>query len=174
MMFWNGLETLTNGQPADGALGSSIGWPRCCGKIKVDASGRLWALAFEGLRFLDVYELPLTSYASPIYTLWSHETTLPVLGTNSTTRIKHSIHGLAPVGNGEFLWLSDTDNHRVLRIRDPLTNPVVDVILGQEDVNGNKCNRGLFPAAEATVEDLDVICFPSALSIDREGKPLCV
>ena len=32
------------------------------------------------------------------------------------------------------------------------------------------CNRGLIPAAEATVDDLDVLCFPSALSIDRKGN----
>ena len=170
MMFWNGLDTLSSGQRADGAIGSTVGWPRCCGKLKVDASGRLWAPAFDGIAYLDVYQLPLTEYSVPIHTFWTHEMTLPVLGTDSTTRIKNSIHGVAPVGSGEWVWLSDTDGHRVLRVRDPLTNPVVDVILGQKDADGDQCNRGLFPAGRATVEDLDVICFPSALSIDRNGN----
>ena len=82
--------------------------------------------------------------------------------------------GIAPVGAGEFVWLSDSDNHRVLRIRDPLTNPVVDVILGQEDASGNECNRGRFEAAARTSvaieSNSDVLCYPGALSVDRFGN----
>ena len=44
IMFWNDLDALTSGQAANGAVGSTVGWPRCCGKMKVDSSGRLWAL----------------------------------------------------------------------------------------------------------------------------------
>ena len=84
------------------------------------------------------------------------------------------IFGLAPEGNGERLWISDTDNHRVLRIRDPLTNPVVDVILGQRNASGHQCNHGRFPAVDRTAIESglhnDVLCFPGALSIDRLGN----
>ena len=100
--------------------------------------------------------------------------TLPVLGEDSRVKLGPAMFGVAPVGASEFLWLSDTDNHRVLRIRDPLTNPVVDVILGQADVGGNRCNRDRFrPAAKTSIADesnSDVLCYPGALSIDRLGN----
>ena len=179
LMFWNGLDTLSNGRPADGIVGdefTSPDWrPWCCGRIKVDAAGRLWVLSFEGRKFVDVYQLPLTEASVPLHTMWTDiGRTLPVLGQDSRVAVGPAMFGIAPVGSGEFVWLSDTDNHRVLRIRDPLTNPVVDVILGQSDASGKECNRGRFQAAARTsVADLsnsDVLCFPGALSIDRFGN----
>ena len=179
LMFWNGLDTLSNGRPADGVVGEEHQaldtWDWCCGRIKADAAGRLWVLSFEGRRFIDVYQLPLTEESVPLHTTWTDiGRTLPVLGEDSRILIGPAMFGVAPVGSGEFVWLSDTDNHRVLRIRDPLTNPVVDVILGQEDTSGNECNRGRFPAAARTSVALesnsDVLCFPGALSIDRLGN----
>ena len=178
LMYWNGLDTLTNGRPADGVVGDENefrAWPWCCGRIKVDAAGRLWVLSFEGRKFVDVYQLPLTETSVPLHTMWTDTgMTLPVLGQDSRVAIGTRIFGIAPVGSGEFVWLSDSDNHRVLRIRDPLTDPVVDVILGQEDASGNLCNRARFPAAEwPASEDPsngDVLCSPGALSIDRLGN----
>ena len=179
LMFWNGLDTLADGRAADGIVGDEAqppdGRDSCCGKIKVDSAGRLWVLSFEGKRFLDVYQLPLTDLSVPLHTIWIDEgVTLPVLGEGSRVVLGHGRLGIAPVANGDFVWLSDTDNHRVLRIRDPLTEPVVDVILGQEDASGNLCNRGRFePAARTSIQDPtnnDVLCFPGALAIDRLGN----
>ena len=177
LMFWNGLEALTNGQPADGVIGdeSAVGeWHYCCGRIKTDDAGKLWVLAFEGIHFIDVYQLPLSEYAVPLHTVWKDQATFPVLGTEERLSLGHSIDGIAPVGKGEFLWLSDTDNHRVVRIRNPLTDPVVDVVLGQTDAETTECNKGRFPAAgkpdTENRRNLDVLCFPGALSIDNEGN----
>ena len=179
LLFWNGLRTLSNGKPADGVVGEENQgpgtWQWCCGRIKVDTAGRLWVLSFEGLRFVDVYQLPLTEESVPLYTMWKDiGNTLPVLGEDSRVAIGPKMFGIAPVGASEFVWLSDSDNHRVLRIRDPLTNPVVDVILGQADAGGKQCNRGRFePAAKTSIADLsnsDVLCYPGALSIDRLGN----
>ena len=177
LMFWNGLDSLANGQPADGVVGDEFAifeWPYCCGRIKVDAAGRLWVLSFEGRHFLDVYQLPLTEYSVPLHTIWKATTSFPVLGTEDRITLGNGIAGIAPVGSGEFLWLSDTDNHRVLRIRNPLTAPVVDVVLGQADASGNQCNRGWFRAADPDAidsgENADLLCFPGALSIDRLGN----
>ena len=42
LMYWNGLDELTDGQPANGEIGerfSSRRWAHCCGRIKADASG---------------------------------------------------------------------------------------------------------------------------------------
>ena len=177
LVFWNGLDMLTDGRPADGVVGNEFEVDEgtyCCGRIKVDEAGRLWVLAFEGRYFLDVYELPLTEYSVPMHTIWKGTATFPVLGTGEEITLGGGIHGIAPVGSGEFLWLSDTDNHRVLRIRDPMTAPVVDVILGQKDASGDQCNRGMFPAADPleieSGENADVLCFPGALTIDRQGN----
>ena len=179
LMFWNGLDTLTSGRPADGVVGDEfeVGeWPTpCCGRIKVDEAGRLWVLAWEGEYYLDVYQLPLTEYSVPLHTIWKETAAaFPVLGTEEEITLGLRIFGIAPAGSGEVLWLSDTDNHRVLRIRDPMTAPVVDVILGQGDARGDQCNRGMFPAAEPSEidsgENADVLCFPGALTIDRQGN----
>ena len=177
LMFWNGLDTLANGRPADGAVGDvSIrkGWTTCCGRIKVDEAGRLWVLGFEGVNLLDVYQLPLTESSVPIHTFFTNETDFPVLGQQYRVEIGRRIFGIAPVGGGEFVWLSDTDNHRVLRIRDPLTNPVVDVILGQQTATASECNQGRYPPADRN-EFLGgahkyLLCSPGALSIDRHGN----
>ena len=168
LMFWNGLETLNVGQAADGIVGDEFDvreWFYCCGRIKVDSAGRLWVLAFEGRHFIDVYQLPLTEYSVPIHTMWKEDAVFPVLGTTEEITVGPGIHGIAPVNSGEFLWLSDTDNHRVIRIRDPLNDPVVDIILGQEDALGTDCNQGRSSGAA-----LDELCYPGALSIDRMGN----
>ena len=179
-MFWNGLDDLEDGQPPDGVIGSKYEegyWTDCCGKVKVDEAGRLWVLGFEGRRFIDVYQLPLTEYSAPIHTIWLDEQTFPVLDAGAEVSIRDRSFGIAPSGSGEFLWLGDTDNHRVLRIRDPLTNPVVDVILGQSDHAGVNCNRIAplrphepDPEGALLNPQLDTMCFPGAISIDNFGN----
>ncbi len=177
LLFWNGLDTLHNGRPADGAVGDELAtgdWPHCCGRIKVDEAGRLWVLGFEGVNLLEVYQLPLTENSVPLHTIFTQEITLPILGQRFKIELGRRKFGIAPVGSGEFVWLSDTDNHRVLRIRDPLTNPVVDAILGQQTAFANKCNAGRIPAADwdalSAGEHRNLLCFPGALSIDRLGN----
>ncbi len=177
LMFWNGLDSLVNGQPADGVVGDEFAvgeWAYCCGRIKADTAGRLWVLSFEGTHYLDVYQLPLTEYSVPLHTIWKDKAVFPVLGMGEEVALGRGIHGIAPVGNGEALWISDTDNHRVLRIRNPLTNPVVDVVLGQMDASGNQCNQGKFPAADPLAFESggnpSLLCFPGALAIDRKGN----
>ena len=180
LMFWNGLDTITDGQPADGVVGDGffvIGGVDCCGRIKVDAAGRLWVTSFDGRGFIDVYQLPLTEHSAPIHTIWTREATFPVLGADDRIALGRRIFGIAPVGQGEFLWLADTDNHRVLRIRDPLVSPVVDVVLGQESAGGTLCNRAvdLGPHANVGRDEMgeptaNTLCFPGALSIDWLGN----
>ena len=169
LMFWNGLEELSNGKTADGVVGDvNHRWdhPACCDDIKADTSGRLWVMGAEGSwEFIDVYQLPLTHQSAPLHTIWTKTISLPVLGTNRDLKLGNRLFGLVPTHGGAFLWLSDTDNHRVLRIRNPLTDPVVDVILGQETETGKECNRG-----KSSLPDIDMLCFPGDLSIDRMGN----
>ena len=170
LMFWNNLDTIANGQSADGVIGDAFSvreWPGCCTRIKADEAGRLWVISYDGIHYIDVYQLPLNENSVPIHTIWLEEASFPVLGTDARVALSPGIDAVAPVGQGEFLWVSDRNNHRVLRIRDPLVNPVVDVILGQEDAEGNQCNRGMDPSPFSAANTL---CFPGALSIDRLGN----
>ena len=200
LMFWNGINSLSNGKPADGVIGETH-WQQsahtCCGRIKVDQAGRLWVLGTDVTRFIRVYQLPLTAQAIPIQTIRTESLSLPVLGTSDRVRIGPTtqriltvggppggtsittgpfIRSIAPVGNGDMVWISDSYNHRVLRIRDPLTNPVVDVILGQTDSSGNMCNRHSHispwanPADHTGPPTADMLCFPGGLAIDRFGN----
>ncbi len=195
LLFWNGVSDLKNGEVADGIVGEthwSPDWERCCGQIKVDGAGRLWVLGTDETRYIKVYELPLTAQSVPIKTIETKGASFPVLGTNKTVTLGPTtfqapersteatagpfIRGIAPVGSGESVWISDAYSHRVLRIRDPLSDPVVDVILGQKSVTGTKCNRQAHIGAWDNPEDstspptADMLCFPGALSIDRLGN----
>ena len=179
LLFWNDLDSLSNGKEADGVIGNEgwRAWANCCSRIKADAAGKLWSLSWEGRHFIDVYQFPLDEHSAPIATLWTGGATYPVLGSGNRVQTGGRIFGLAPVDGGRFLWLSDTDNHRVLRIRNPLTDPVVDVILGQVDADGTKCNRrvnlrGHQPVDQSVFENVaaDMLCFPGALSLDRFGN----
>ena len=177
LMYWNGLDALSDGRPADGVVGDEFqvgGWTYCCGRIKVDASGRLWVLGFEGRYYLEVYQLPLTEKSVPLHTIWKESASFPVLGTTERIFLGGRVFGIAPVEGGEHIWISDTDNHRVLRIRDPLTVPMVDVVLGQEDSKSTLCNQGRFREDDRNAigggGHGDVLCYPGALSIDRLGN----
>lgn len=92
---------------------------------------------------------------------------IPVLGGGNVHL--GSVSGVAPAPDGKFVWAADGSNSRVLRIRDPLTAPVVDVVLGQTDPSGTQCNRGLTgPAAPDVLPDM--ICWPGTVSLDRKGN----
>ena len=180
LLYWNGLGELSDGQPADGAIGEEHWqntWHSCCGRIKAAKSGHLWVLGFEGNDYIDVYDLPLHDRSVAFHTIWTRRADFPVLGTVSRVSLGHRLFGIAPTDDGRFLWLSDTDNHRVLRIRDPIANPIVDVILGQAEPSGAKCNRRaqVGPHSERDPEVYDdpldnMLCFPGALSIDNLGN----
>ncbi len=174
LLFWNGTDTLANGRPPDGLIGdeSLTGlFPMCCARIKVDQAGHLWVASVHPTDYVDVYQLPLDRYSVPVHTIWTKGATFPVLGTDGHISLGDRIMGIAPLGAGEFLWLSDTTNHRVLRIRDPLTDPVVDVVLGQPDASRISCNRAdNSKGGTAGFPYLDTLCFPATLSVDRLGN----
>jgi len=171
LLFWNDISKLSNGKPADGVVGSlEFSYqPTCCIRIKPDSASRLWVQnAYGGI---DIYQLPLKTGAIPTRVIQPNMT-ISVLGVGSLA-IGDRIDGLVPVGQGEFLWISDTNNHRVLRIRNPLTAPMVDIILGQTNANGNECNRGLIPPPNTGTDQVaaaDMLCYPGALSLDQLGN----
>ncbi len=71
---------------------------------------------------------------------------------------------IAATKDGKYLWISDSENSRILRVRDPLTNPTVDVVIGQPDISSNQCNQGLSAPTART------LCYPGHISIDNDGN----
>ena len=163
ILFWNNApDSLTNGKAADGVIiapnfNTALDSPT--GEIKVDGQNRLWVLSSDTI---SVYHLPLLTGAMPFYTLRP-----PVMVRASIVWNPNlDIAGMIVTDNGDYLWLSDPDNHRVIRIADPLTNPVVDVVLGQLNVMENQCNQGRGldqPSANS-------LCFPGGIAMDRNGN----
>jgi sugar lactone lactonase YvrE len=175
LMFWNDTSTLTNGQPADGCL-EVLDAPGCLfegqhryGRLTADRGGHLWVLDtpdfVNGL--IDVYSLPLNGNSTPFTTLTSP---LPVLGGGSISWDDLLIiGGIASNGAGTRVWVADPYRNRVFRIRDPLTSPVVDIVLGQTDPNGILCNQGhgdeghLMPSQNS-------LCKPGSVTLDSHGN----
>ncbi len=161
MLFWNNPPYLSNGQVADGYTGAPS--PRvqsapAFGRIRQDTQSRLWALRGGTI---EVYALPLTTGAAPVKTLVSP---LPLLGGGSITWDSDLLlGGIAPVGDGEQVWVADPRRHRVFRIRDTSTAPLVDVVLGQADGLGTACNRGLARSRAS-------LCHPGAVALDPDGN----
>jgi hypothetical protein len=76
--------------------------------------------------------------------------------------------GDAPVGAGDAIWVSHPATNRVFRVRNPLTTPLVDVILGQTNAAGTLCNRGEIPppiTGTALRAEADMLCAPGAVAL---------
>lgn len=172
LLFWNGLRNLTNGKSPDGILGLTYAsfFPEFGSGISTSTNCNLWFIRNDGA--IDTYQMPLSSGSKPTRIFQPHQS-IEVLGGGILIMDVGINSALAPVGNSDFLWISEPDNNRVYRVRHPLVSPQVDVILGQLDPNGILCNRGGTKAHNTATNmnvALDVLCHPSSLSIDRLGN----
>ncbi len=178
LLFWNDAKTLSSGQPANGYAGIS-GFedrdPWGIGMITAD-SNHMFVVRKSTV---DVYDLPLVSGAQPVTRgVISSERPLPVLGGGEIKwGFNDDFWGIDVTSDGKYLWLTQaSDNtHRVIRVRDPLTSPVVDVILGQANATDASCNRD--PAlnnysgtAEPTGAATNTVCKPGGVTLDRLGN----
>jgi hypothetical protein len=172
VLFWNNPLALGNGQAASGVTGGVVTFTTradgCCLTLQADHSHHLWvsfAQAADPDR-LAVYGLPLATGSAPLRTI---QLPLPVLGGGQIAFApgEHHFWGVAPSADSSVLWVSQSSDSRVFRIRNPLTNPVVDVILGQTAPSGILCNRGGDPITGATPDSL---CWPGSLALDRFGN----
>jgi sugar lactone lactonase YvrE len=168
LLFWNNASSLTNGQAADGYVGVPSFFvqagPDLYGRIAADGASHLWLLISPDFVIgqILVYSLPLTTGASPILTLNSP---LPVLG-GGTVSWDWAIYigGLAPNSAGTKLWVADPIRNRVFRVSNPLSNPVVDIVLGQTSLSGTLCNQG------NPVPSQTSLCDPGSVALDPQGN----
>ncbi|GIW44427.1 MAG: hypothetical protein KatS3mg077_1709 [Candidatus Binatia bacterium] len=162
-LFWNNPPSFMNGQAPDGFAGvtSAQHWRANAsplGRIRAGDGGHLWVIRDNRLL---VYSLPLTQGAKPVQVL---APPIAALGGGEIELAR--IEGVAPVGRGEQIWVADSWGHRVVRIRNPLTNPVMDVVLGQRSLGGKQCNHGRGPGSPSR----DSLCFPGSVSLDPSGN----
>ncbi len=168
LLFWNNASSLTNGQAADGYVGVPSFFvqagPDLYGRIAADGASHLWLLISPDFVIgqILIYSVPLTTGASPVLTLNSP---LPVLG-GGTVSWDWAIYigGLAPNSAGTKVWVADPIRNRVFRVSNPLSNPVVDIVLGQTSLSGTLCNQGN-PAPSQTS-----LCDPGSVVLDSKGN----
>jgi sugar lactone lactonase YvrE len=167
LMFWNNPTAVTMGQAPTGCVGDCLDLSPGFSELKVDAADRIWVTREHEI---DVYQAPLSAASTPIKVL----TSVPILGGGTVDLTAFTTFGLVPSPDGQYLWLSQTEASRAVRVRGPLTaSPIVDIILGQTTTTGADCNRGVVPEPNTLtnlVADLTMLCMPSALSMDRMGN----
>ena len=163
LLYWNipsgGVAGISSGTPATGNAGSnptSILTGTYFGRITTDQAAsygspnsHLWALATTNAGYdfqVRVYSLPL-SQGDLGALVWDSINPLPLLsGGTLTLGIQNNPYfenGLAVTPDGQYLWLTDNSHNRVVRIRNPLTNPKVDIVLGQPNATNVSANQPL-------------------------------
>jgi len=180
IMYWNmpsGPSGLTNGQACDGFVGTTspylaIGSNRW-GRIREDQASpqHLWGIYNWGSPAqMEVFNLPLTNGASPAFPIISSP--LPVLGGGTISWSR--IDGIAPDATGTHVWLADPLDNRVFRISNPLTAPIVDIILGQTSATGNLCNQtgttAGYCAPCSSPPTASTLFQPGAVRMDSQGN----
>lgn len=172
--IWNDFRSITHGttltKPADGEWGliknGEGDYTRYGYVVKSDASGRIW-IGDLLTHQLKIFTQPLTSSSLPTKTVSitsykdSSGSIVPLPPGASI-----SLANFFPVGSGDGAWIADDDHFRVVRVVNidglaaPGKPPYIDMVLGQADWNGTKCNKGGGPYAYAR----DTFC--------REGLPV--
>lgn len=159
MLFWNNALNLASGAAPDGYVGGSSAVDVTPGFniLAVDETDRIFVK--NGSGEIEVYQGPLTLSSTPILTITG---TLNLTGGGTIGF--PNFNGMAVNSDSTHLWLTDGFNNRAIRIRNPLTSPIVDIVIGQEDISGNECNRGLtFP----TTAPINTLCNPGAVKLDK-------
>lgn len=174
ILFWNDPNSLSNGKPADGVLeitnlsGSVESIGGAGGQISTIKASNNYLYVARGkhdkpLR-IEMYQLPLTSGEQPLATYLSYPFNVLGGGQINIKATDAPFWGIQPAADDSYLWVSHFDTNRVFRIRNPLTTPIVDAILGQSNTTDNNCNRGGAPISGATPNSM---CLPGSLAFDN-------
>ena len=162
VVFWNGVGALSNGAKASGIVGAkslrspTLGDPY--GRLRADKAGHLFAVRGPDV---EVYRLPLKNADMPVLTI---KPPLPLAGGGEFAWTGFlNVGGIAAAPDGSFIWLTDPSISAVFRVRDPLTKPVVDVVLGHPNLDEKRPNNGGEPGP-------DTLSYPGAVALDPRGN----
>ncbi len=183
MDYWN-LDTtnepscgLVNGKAIDGFAGTTAStvnymagedFSRIC-TDQATGQPHLWATHGDPNNlWVEVYNLPLTPWQTGAVSITFP---IPILGGgsfNCGSAGNRRMDGIAVDPTGSYLWLSDTINNRVFRVRNPLgvspnPTPVVDIILGQTSAAATLANQG-------GAESSKTLNQPGAVTYDHHGN----
>jgi hypothetical protein len=118
----------------------------------------LWAVRGQKV---EVYKLPLKNGDMPFLTLKSP---LPALGGGELKwEGGLNIGGIALAPDASYLWLSNPETSTVFRVRDPLTKPVVDIVLGHPNLQEKRPNNG-------GKAGRDTLSYPGGIALDHKGN----
>ena len=165
LLFWNNVpDSLVNGKPADGYVGTSsrgVQSRAVLQSVRTDEDNHLYAVRGKSIL---VYDLPLVTGATPVVTITSP---LPLRGGGT---ISFGVSGndstsVAPAPDSSFVWVVDSAGSRVLRIADPLTAPTVDAVVGQPNATATGCNENHGFGNETQTS----LCLPGHLALDTRG-----
>ncbi|HKP51222.1 MAG TPA: hypothetical protein VJ183_01075 [Chloroflexia bacterium] len=130
LLFWNNRKNLVNGQEADGEIPIA----NCCTALKYDQSRYLYIGVGNEIKVLDL-STPITADSQLLSTNLKFPFTLDGGGELKNIPIPGGFFGIAPSADGS-LWLSHKETSRAFHVRNPLTNPTVDIVLGKSDPYG--------------------------------------
>ena len=168
LLYWNEPDRLSSGAIADGSVFAdsyrgSVVWPFTT--MRSDSHDKLWVarLRDRDARLM-VYQEPLTEGALPVSQLISP---VRILGGGTfdwsgSVALGSIVHD--PLG--DRVWLVDENYHRVFRIRDVNSAPVVDIVLGQRDAQTKSCNQG----RGIDSPSIDSLCHPGHAAVDPYGN----
>lgn len=193
ILYWNNPPSFQNGQPADGVINYDQN-----GNFKVTNTDS------DFLQRNYLWATSLSSDNNNLYILYNNQTThipeilvfslplsanetvskkiifpIPFLGSGTFTPDGNfEVAGIAATPDGNFLWLTHSDASRVIRIRNPLTNPVADIVIGQDNLQTISCNKGLYPCDNHWCSPPEgdpsrtesSLCLPGALALDKYGN----
>lgn len=166
VLVWNDPTSLTNGKPADFVLLQKDFNTLDCNafrtaRLKADKSGRVYVKTQKGIY---IYQAPVTSASTPIKIITDP---IPTINGESLTVLSdyEGLMGLTPqtIGGQDYLWVVDTNNNRVVRVRDLFGTPTIDVVVGQADLTSTACNRG----TATSPPPLNYLCLPGMVSVDN-------
>lgn len=176
-LIWNNYKTNNNSNNADFIIGQKDSITRESNQYQlgsrsfhtVDDKARMWTNNGHGK--LIVYQLPLIKTSEPIANFvklfWSD---------NPSSEVSYSATSITFHPLEKALYLTDIENHRILRISnyENISNGnklLVDKVIGQPDKNTTKCNH-YYPNnwtadSPPTAESL---CGPLQVEVDKLGN----
>lgn len=132
-----------------------------------EVNGKLWVSRYQEIY---AFDLPITTNA-PIPSV-KFIARIPNSAILGNLPVRGQPNNLAFLANSvafnpidQTLWIVDNMNHRAAQVTNPHTTPQVNLIVGQNAIDGTSCNRGTREAPTAKT-----LCAPGTASFDNFGN----